>query len=159
MGLPDVWNMDRGRADLSLSAGALIVALSKFVGDRVAARWLARIEADHAEDLAQVKHDLVQLEKHYQAQLDEKLARLDHSSTNSGNGTKRNSITPVTVTMCDSSEEFQSVREIWKFVARARASALAIVERKVPQDDTPEKQLERFVTARKKFGEDQYAGS
>ena len=113
-------------------AGAIIVALSKFFGERLAERWLEGVKADYGRQLAHVEHELDQLGKRHQAQL-------DHS---------------VTVSRVQFEEEFRSIREIWKFVARARASAVAIVETKVPENDTSDKQLERFFAARKAFGED-----
>jgi hypothetical protein len=129
MGLPDVVNIVAAAVLSVGGAGAIIVALSKFIGERVAERWLEDVKAGYAKQLAHVEHELDQLGKRHQAQL-------DHS---------------VTVSRVQFEEEFRSVREIWKFVARVRASAVAIVERHVPEDDTPDKQLERFVGARNGF--------
>ncbi len=115
------------------SAGAIMVGLAKYFGERVAERWLEGVKAGYAKELAHVQHELDRFERRYQAQL-------DHS---------------VTVSRVQFEEEFRSVREVWKFVARARASAIGIVETKVHEDDNPEKQLERFFVARAAFAEDQ----
>jgi hypothetical protein len=133
MGLTDVLNIVAASVLSVGGAGAIMVALSKFVGERVADRWLAGVKAGYAKQLAHVEHELDQLGKRHQAQL-------DHS---------------VTVSRVQFEKEFQCVREIWQVVTRARASAVAIVERTAPVDDTTDKQLARFVAARKKFAEDQ----
>ena len=131
MTLPDIFSVV-ATAILSIGgAGAIMVGLSKFFGERIAERWLEDVKAGYAKELAHVQHQLDQLGKRHQAQL-------DHS---------------VTVSRVQFEEEFRSIREVWKFVARARASAIAIVETKVPEDDSAEKQLERFFAARKAFGE------
>lgn len=132
MALPDILNIVAAAVLSVGGAGAIMIALSKFFGERVAERWLEGVKAGYATQLAHVEHELAQLGKRHQAQL-------DHS---------------VTVSRVQFEEEFRSVREIWKFIARARASAVAIVERSVPEDDTPDKQLERFVAARNRFARD-----
>ena len=58
MGLSDVVNVTAS-AFLSVGgAGAIIVALSKFFGERVADRWLAGVEARYQIELAHVQHKL-----------------------------------------------------------------------------------------------------
>ena len=130
MGLSDIFSIV-ATAFLSVGgAGALIVALWKFFGERVAERWLEGVKASYATELAHVQHQLDRLGQSHQAQL-------DHA---------------VTVSRVQFEEEFRSFREVWNFVARARATALAIVE-KVPLDDSPEWQRQRFVNACRDFGE------
>src|SRR5688572_32485750 len=130
MTLSDVWSV-MAAALLSVGgAGALILAFSKFFGQRLAERWLEGVRAGYAKQLTHLQHELDQFAKRHQA-------RLDHS---------------VTVSRVQFEEEFRSVREIWKFVAKARASAVGIVETSVPEDDTPERRLDRFFAARNAFG-------
>jgi len=114
-------------------AGAIMIGLSKFFGERIAERWLEDVKAGYARQLTLVQHGLDQLSKQNQAQL-------DHA---------------VTVSRAQFEEEFRSLREIWKFIARSRAAVVAIVETKVPNDDTPEKKLERFFEARNEVAEAQ----
>jgi hypothetical protein len=91
-------------------AGALMVPLAKYFGERAAERWIESVRAGYAKELARVQHDLDQLGKKHQA-------ALDHL---------------VSVSRAQFEVEFQVVREIWKRVARARGVALAIVETTVP---------------------------
>lgn len=131
MTLLDVWSVVAAALLSVGGAGGLILALSKFFGERLAERWLEGVKADYAKQLARLQHELDQLAKRHQA-------RLDHS---------------VTVSRVEFEEEFRAVREIWKFVARARAASVAIVETRVPEDDNKDKQLERFFASRQAFGE------
>ena len=71
MGLSDIFSIV-ATAFLSVGgAGALIVALWKFFGERVAERWLEGVKRElHATELAHVQHQLDRLGQSHQAQLD-----------------------------------------------------------------------------------------
>jgi hypothetical protein len=114
-------------------AGAIMIGLSKYFGDRLAERWIEGIKAAHAKELARVEHGLAEFGKYTQA-------RLDHA---------------VTVTRAQFDVEFAALREIWKFVARSRAAVVGVVETKVPENDTEEARLQRFFSARAEVGEAQ----
>jgi hypothetical protein len=131
MALTDVWNIVAAALLSVGGAGVIIVALSRSLGQRVADQWLAGIKADYGKQLARIEHELAQLRKRPEGSL-------DHSGT---------------VNRVQFEEEFRSVREVWKAVARARASAVAIREGILPADDPPDQQRKRFLDACRDFDE------
>ena len=131
MALTDVWNIVAAALLSVGGAGVIIVALSRSVGQRVAEQWLAGVKAGYDKQLARVDHELAELGKRRQPVS-------DHS---------------VTVSRVQFEEEFRAIREVWNAVARARASAVAIREGILPEDNTPDKQRMRFLEARRDFDE------
>ena len=131
MALTDVWNIVAAALLSVGGAGVIIVVLSRSVGQRVAEQWLAGVKAGYDKQLARVDHELAELGKRRQPVS-------DHS---------------VTVSRVQFEEEFRAIREVWNAVARARASAVAIREGILPEDNTPDKQRMRFLEARRDFDE------
>ena len=131
MALTDVWNIVAAALLSVGGAGVIVVVLSRSVGQRVAEQWLAGVKAGYDKQLARVDHELAELGKRRQPVS-------DHS---------------VTVSRVQFEEEFRAIREVWNAVARARASAVAIREGILPEDNTPDKQRMRFLEARRDFDE------
>ena len=118
-------------AFISLGGVGGLVALAKYFADHAAERSLATLNARYAERLAHVEHRLDVVGRQNQA-------HLDHA---------------VTVSRVQFEEEYRSIREMWKFIARTRAEAISLVETAVPLEDTPDGPLTRFLERRKRFVE------
>jgi hypothetical protein len=125
----EAWNVVEAAAVSMAGAVAIMITLSKFLAERAAERWFEGVKSKYAERLAHVEHELGQLGKRTQA-------HLDHA---------------ITVSRAQFEEEFRSLREVWKCVARSRAAATGIAEGTVPLNDTPDQRMERFFEARNRL--------